>query len=811
MINFFKAAENDTSLEYLGKIFGNMGGVIPHGNIFTLFGSMFRTFNSIALTVGALIVVYITVVGVMMTAHEGEFMKKWNSLWTPIRTILGIASLVPTSSGYSGLQIVMMWVIVQGVGAADTLWNTTLGYVNYAGSPYAQMLPSRGSKSSFSALYKAVVCDETARAKNKSVLKDQDSGTYYCKSSGDDWCETPRDFDPNMAGTKYDFGPNGACGTLTLCDQEKLCQGDSSNSMECKTCQAQRSAFVNILPLMRNVATVYINADYEYQNYYVNGYLEGGARNDSVARPEWITNYCNAKNIKMKNCRGPYKMNLGFMFVNVPGGLYSPEVGEGSANDSVVKRAYWNYGVKPLLGSDWNFISVSLDYYMTAISEPLAAYLAQQISDIDNLSGQFANAQKTGWLFAGAYYYTLTQGNSKATQKAIPTFEVEAKNPSSGSRQEPNVLKGYRNNVSATRALLAAMLNYDGAGGESQAALGDAMGSVSDSLYDATKSTETNPLVQLAAAGYGLLWAAQILFTTFLVSALAIGLTSGINGFLLGTGGFNPMAVSSPIIFMILVPLLFALMGLMVTMGATMGIYVPLIPYMIFTFGAIGWFMSVIEAMVAGPLVALGILAPGGQHEILGKAEPALLLLFNVFLRPSLMIFGLIAAMLLATVAVLMINKMFGMVMYQIIGAGTGTLDTAVKGGSGANNAAMANPLELILFLVAYVGLIITALNKCFAAIHIIPERVMAWIGGQGAQYGEGEAVGEMKRGIEGGAGSASGGMKEAPGTLGSGGAEAKQQKAGTTQGPHSRKNPTGNLSNTTGGGDGKGSGGDGK
>src|SRR3990167_6962510 len=142
MISLFAPSVNDQSLVYLYSIFGSMNGVIPapggaasSSTMVTLLGTMFKTFNSVVLAVGALIVVYITVVGIMNTAHEGKFMgKDWNNLWIPIRVVMGIASLVPTGSGYCGLQIVMMWVIVQGIGAADTLWGTALSYVNTMGS-----------------------------------------------------------------------------------------------------------------------------------------------------------------------------------------------------------------------------------------------------------------------------------------------------------------------------------------------------------------------------------------------------------------------------------------------------------------------------------------------------------------------------------------------------------------------------------------------------------------------------------------------------------------------------------------------------
>src|SRR5262249_6600617 len=135
---------------------------------------------------GAVIIIYATVVGVMQTAHEGEFMgKKWGGIWVPIRTVLGIATLVPTASGFSAIQLVMMWVILQGVGAANFLWATTLGAIEIFGSPYAQAdvnPPTNGLKSKLQDLFKALACDATAKISAKDPTNTPGGG-YYCQAT----------------------------------------------------------------------------------------------------------------------------------------------------------------------------------------------------------------------------------------------------------------------------------------------------------------------------------------------------------------------------------------------------------------------------------------------------------------------------------------------------------------------------------------------------------------------------------------------------------------------------------------------------
>jgi len=320
---------------------------------------------------------------------------------------------------------------------------------------------------------------------------------------------------------------------------------------------------------------------------------------------------------------------------------------------------------------------------------------------------------------------------------------------------------GYRNNYKAAEVLMNV------AAGRSKSSANPAMrgmvnktedstGDVSNAFGELTSGdSNTNPLGQLIMTGYIMLIVAQYLYIGVLILTIVMAIVMNLNIMIVGSGMTkNPAGSMMMFLYIFIMPLFFMFLGLLTSVGATMAIYVPLIPYIIFTMGAIGWLFSTIEAMVAGPLVALGILSPSGQHELLGKAEPAIMMLFTIFLRPSLMIFGLMAAMLLSAVVVSMINTGFGTVVRNLFDfEGTGEL--------GGQAAAGANPLAMIFILVAYVTLIITALNKCFATIHMLPVRVMAWIGHRAEGYGEEQAAGEVQAAVGGAAGKMTAGAKE--------------------------------------------------
>ncbi len=126
----------DVSMVYLAELFGSVEGVLG-GSGSQLFGQMMSIFNGAILALGSIFVFYTIIVGTLNTAHEGEFLgRQWSSIWLPVRSVLGVSILSPGVSGFSLIQVFVMWVIVQGVGAADKIWYSALDYLNTGGTLY---------------------------------------------------------------------------------------------------------------------------------------------------------------------------------------------------------------------------------------------------------------------------------------------------------------------------------------------------------------------------------------------------------------------------------------------------------------------------------------------------------------------------------------------------------------------------------------------------------------------------------------------------------------------------------------------------
>ncbi|EKD73663.1 MAG: Defect in organelle trafficking protein [uncultured bacterium] len=799
MINFFQIAPQDQSLYYLGTIFGLVGDLLPVQQAPLLLSIMFKFINTVALSIGAALVIYVTVVGLLKTAAEGEFLgRQWNSLWVPIRTVLGIAALFPTATGYSAIQVIIMWIVLQGIGAADTLWNTVLNYKAVVGNPAATvMIPAPTISDTMQNLFKGLVCQASAKTANPDVGLSSTEGTvhYYCAASahsGEPFCQSTRTRDamlnvltgPQAGNNRYSMGPGanggtgGLCGTLTYCDKNEACQ--DSTSLSCAACTAQQTTLAAIVPVLGDIAQNLVNADYAYLQF----------RERYAAPSAWITAYCNANNTSADRCCARV-VYLYDPFTNIPTiapaamqvcnySIFSNfatwrEHDLNNVNENTAKDLYFNNALKDFLSSsNTNFINTITGEYITSITGAVADQLARNMASRPASSDDqwIQDAKNTGWILAGAYYYKVTEISKSNVDLTNPAFSAVSTNPSE------NAVGGYRNNVLATSDLLSA-IEAEGAKTATYSAppefhgISNKLGVLSGSLVNTfianlstggTRDTHVteNPLVKIADFGYGLMILAQALFWIIVAVVIALTATGTINPMFMGTGlTMSPMGEAIKAAIGLFTPFIALLVGSLYSLGALLGIYIPLIPFVIFTVGAIGWLVAVIEAMVAAPIVALGILSPGGHHDILGRAEPALMMIFNLFLRPLLMVFGLMAALLLSIAVVNLVNAGFLYVIRQI--------QTA------------PGLFEQILFIAAYVSLLVTALNKTFSLIYAIPERVLTWIGGPAVQYGEGEALGAAKHGIEGaagaGVGAAKGGAAGAGGQMLQTSAQSRQEK----------------------------------
>ena len=863
----FAPPASDFSVIFLGNLFGIVDGVL-HGSGSQIMGSMFAVFNASVLALGGMIIMYTLIVSTMNTAHQGEMLgKQWSSIWIPIRSTIGLALLIPKASGYCMMQIFAMWLVVQGVGAADKVWDAALSYLNKGGSIIqVQMNPT---DSLFAGGSTAPI---TMGAQN--ILAGQ-----VCMIGLQNQLQAIRQDYLAQKGSQNPAGP---------------CVGNLSGLMSdfCGNAVPNFIASINVVDIQRKSPTQTTPYSVPMPNVDIKPYSGlNGVCGQIVWNPYSVTDLDAAAKVGSFNQsdKDTAALSRPIAIQQMYMDLYSiaqimvgndPTLGStpssSSANTDFSSQAVQQFGVpwqstgaicfdsntpnctvwgqatsstsSPLFNGT-EFQGAIQDY--NSVMLPTITLVNQAKSpDVTTQARVFIQkSEAQGWIMAGSYFFNLITLNTEASADANLT---DVGSGLDGTKFDPSGLMSpftTAGKCTDPYAVLCTLFNQDkskvlpiyqlisNAGAVQPAKFGQALGPVrnvvdgpnSATVYGYTTnssilqlpnqpgqeplqfatnitvpfSTEemTMPDINFGCGGFMCIgghigdimynYIFKNIFQAFLNIIIVV-----VNGLMkvflvyplygmaaifkqglmmISASGVNPVVALAQmgvfyinfasnlwiqllslsittsliplfgvVIFACLtffMPLLLAWLGIMVGIGMTTAYYVPILPYMIFTFGSIGWFMAVIETMVAAPIVALGITHPEG-HEAFGKAEQSVMILLNVFLRPSMMIIGYIAAISLSYVSVWVINAGFDNAIGFIQdGDGSETGGTSwgsnLNGGSGSGGyTSWAGTFAFFFSILMYTMMYLTVVTKAFTLISVLPDKVLRWIGGSPESYG---------------------------------------------------------------------------
>lgn len=116
-------ATNDQSrLIFFDKVFpGASENPAAIGN--SPIGGVVGAFNAAVLFIGGIIVAYTLIAGTVNTAKDGEMLgRQWSSTWLPIRIAMGSALIMPIFGGFCAIQVIVLWLALQGAGLANYVW-----------------------------------------------------------------------------------------------------------------------------------------------------------------------------------------------------------------------------------------------------------------------------------------------------------------------------------------------------------------------------------------------------------------------------------------------------------------------------------------------------------------------------------------------------------------------------------------------------------------------------------------------------------------------------------------------------------------
>jgi defect-in-organelle-trafficking protein DotA len=699
---------SDVSMAYLANMFGVVDGVL-HGTGTQILGKMFAKFNTILFSFAGLLWAYTSFIGILNTASQGQFLgQRWSSMWVPFRIVSGAVFLLPkATTGYSMIQILVMYIVLQGIGAANRVWDTTLNYLERSGTivEFAQPLRSikalNYSKAAMEAadnshliqtagkILKAEVAmlsvynamERQGRALGLSPLPHFSQTLYPEKEVNDYMIQFPG---PLYGGDKI----KGLCGYVKWNEQ-----GESS----ALTGAAVQLMLTQLLPIAQKIADDIVPLQ-AFRDSVVPDALPPHEETTSVPFPPHVQVTIQKPIQPLNDPFLPY-------------------------NGALIHAASDFFGlIKPELR-------------------------AQQNQATQEMKNRLGTMKREGWILAGSYYYRLAEFNQKANHfnkgLSIPPNKISAYFSVGKDFKEKLGDDGYRKAFDAylnridryiqaeeNRATSSIYYNPKLSPGVKAGGVDfgnpEHRNAYNEELFnpfiknmqrfqhhmEATMQSQIDPIIALAKIGNALVQAVKKVW----------------NGLMESETPFDKWNDK-----LVLLPLGLIWMTLNFTLGATLLYYIPLMPFLLFFFGSLTWFAFVIEAMVAAPLIALGMTHPEG-HDFFGKAEQAVMLLASIFLRPMLMIFGFILGMIFCAVAFNLFHYGYGI---------------AVEAVGIIEGEDWLKILTHTAMMIVYTTTAVTIVNRSFALIYEIPNRALRWMGGPTEGHNDAEGAMQVKSSVE--------------------------------------------------------------
>jgi hypothetical protein len=240
-----------------------------------------------------------------------------------------------------------------------------------------------------------------------------------------------------------------------------------------------------------------------------------------------------------------------------------------------------------------------------------------------------------------------------------------------------------------------------------------------DGLYNMRDNTtnSTHPLAQLSGVGRSLVESS--------IRSLGYAAGAALFGGIMGPVPKQLMYVISS--FFITT----AMLGL--TVGFVLFYVLPFLPFIYFFFAVGGWIKGIFEAMVGAPLWALAHIRIDGHGMPGNAAMNGYFLIFEVFLRPILIVFGMLASISIFAALVNVLNSIFDLVAENAAGYDMKSqiADATFSG------EYMRSLIDQFFFTVIYTIIVYMIGMSAFKLIDMIPNNILRWMGQSVATFGD--------------------------------------------------------------------------
>ncbi|ECJ1030008.1 TPA_asm: hypothetical protein G1Q91_18350 [Salmonella enterica subsp. enterica serovar Typhimurium] len=346
-------------------------------------------------------------------------------------------------------------------------------------------------------------------------------------------------------------------------------------------------------------------------------------------------------------------------------------------------------------------------------------------TQLRNLTSQVGDTIKSeGWFSLGNWYQTLAVANNRVGNSAAA--KGTAFGQSTG--QVPVTTDLYRLAISAYHAqksvtdnsnagILTAKSSFESNDISDAASLFsyvfNSFGqSITTSLINQSQndSGQVNPIISMKNLGDNLIGAAEGSLATYVgVKAFIAGANESVLGTIANKLGGIGAALKS--VGDTLDPYVAISLVMLIGAGISLSIYIPLMPFLIWTAACINYLIIIGEGIFASALWAFTHLL--GNGEGMGqKTSHGYIFLLNLMFRPILMVGGFLLGGGIVTIGGTILNKAIPAAM------------------ANAQFDSMTGIVTIIGYLIVYCSTAITIVSLSFSLINIVPDQVINWVGG---------------------------------------------------------------------------------
>lgn len=750
--NFAWAAETNSLASANGYVGNNSG--ISEGNsgdisvyiLQTLFGGMFifgggtdglqdifYIFNTGLWMLTGVFMIYVMGT-VLLASRTGEAGGKFNVFLMTVRSAFGVAMIVPTANGYALIQVLTMWLILQGVAFADVIWgkfasSDTLAK-SVAVSPATPNVRALVKDVLIASLCMAAVQAE-ADYRNDKLLK-----MGWSFGSGGNF--TPLDFskrgsnqangmlaemvkaapDTNIVlragGLSGSIGPN-ACGEITIKAFNTTDEISSKRILNVENA-ANAANFATGAILFQNGSPT-DGKDRSLAQQGAGLVLMGTSLWDGVsssyknwkAWDKWlevmIQEHANATQTLLVQA-DEIAHNIVLSALNAEA---KENIAKFGADAEKYKKLGINLEIRPttmnteqivsaINGLSSNYINdfrakavqsynggKTLENFLKQANEYgwwMAGYSVIQIANLNDSANRIAlNVPDSSSSFTAPNRELALSYNSRYMAKANEYIELTQLFKNDGFRL-PTVNATIRDSISADAAHVAS-------GGSLSMMLED----IGSSVINFSISDSEHPIIQLKRLGTLMITAGTTIFTV-----MTVKLDKSSNG---GLYLLSMMA--------------WGLLSILFMGGVTLCYVLPMMPAMIWTGMIIGWLFMVMELMVIMPMWALTNISLHSGEDFIGNQKIGYTMLLTMILRAPLMTIGVIMMIVLMNVFGIFINSFYTLIysMAQINANGIANIF-----------------LGMFVSPMMYAGLVYVSTKEIMSLMHKIPDNTLAIFGG---------------------------------------------------------------------------------